>query len=579
MGGFSLGAIFVSEFVGMTLTIFLGEGILANELLHSTKGHGLGFLAVAIGFGLAFGVNIAWFGWISAHLNPGMFFFLAIQGELEQGWAECAVGTVADFVGAFVGACMVWLFFLPHFGSSLSMPPDNNDLATLVYGPSTLDENAGRFASAFGKASRPQPPPPPPSVGDGGMADHHHPASADGPMASVAAPTETTATTSPVSNRRMALRRLFGTDGMYDDDQREALLDKMQMIHDRRQVYKVVPLDDILASGVVTAVAHRGSVSHHGSVERKGKLVRASSINVATLAHEHDNDGGLRPDGDDSASSSVGTSKHKRRHSAQIGVLLHVHDMDVSHLTCDNDGADGGMKGASTNAAAPTTTTTSAAKTEKHVSIQQDTSTIPNGAFTNGGGDEETGMPASGDGSPPAAKASPTSQDKELAKRRETYEAALRADSAAKLSIFATRPAIYNLPFNFMQEALASAVLFFGAEMFKLSTQVRQEQSGDSSVITAREDPLMLALWVSLFITLLVLGLGGVTGLAANPARDIGPRFAHWLLPFPNKGPSEWHYGLVVPLLAPYVGACLGAGLFQIMLRLFATGDDADDEL
>jgi glycerol uptake facilitator-like aquaporin len=52
---YPLGAKVLSEFVGMTLTIFFGESIIANELLPSTKGHGMGFLAVAIGFGLAFG--------------------------------------------------------------------------------------------------------------------------------------------------------------------------------------------------------------------------------------------------------------------------------------------------------------------------------------------------------------------------------------------------------------------------------------------------------------------------------------------------------------------------------------------
>ena len=58
---YPLGAKVLSEFVGTALTILFGESIIANELLPSTKGHGMGYLAVAIGFGLAFGVNIAWF--------------------------------------------------------------------------------------------------------------------------------------------------------------------------------------------------------------------------------------------------------------------------------------------------------------------------------------------------------------------------------------------------------------------------------------------------------------------------------------------------------------------------------------
>ena len=77
---YPLAAKVISEFVAMTLTIFLGESILANELLNSTKGHGMGILAVSIGFGLAFGVNIAWFGFISGtlllqHLSFGYISF------------------------------------------------------------------------------------------------------------------------------------------------------------------------------------------------------------------------------------------------------------------------------------------------------------------------------------------------------------------------------------------------------------------------------------------------------------------------------------------------------------------------
>ncbi len=58
----------------------------------------------------------------------------------------------------------------------------------------------------------------------------------------------------------------------------------------------------------------------------------------------------------------------------------------------------------------------------------------------------------------------------------------------------------------------------------------------------------------------LILCGGGTTGPALNPARDLAPRFAHWILPIPGKGPSEWWYSWV-PVVAPCVGAILG-GLF-----------------
>ena len=62
----------------------------------------------------------------------------------------------------------------------------------------------------------------------------------------------------------------------------------------------------------------------------------------------------------------------------------------------------------------------------------------------------------------------------------------------------------------------------------------------------------------------LVLCGGGTTGPALNPARDLGPRIAHWLLPIPGKGTSEWWYSWV-PVLAPCVGAILGALFNNVM--------------
>jgi glycerol uptake facilitator protein len=63
----------------------------------------------------------------------------------------------------------------------------------------------------------------------------------------------------------------------------------------------------------------------------------------------------------------------------------------------------------------------------------------------------------------------------------------------------------------------------------------------------------------------LVLCGGGVTGPALNPARDLGPRIVHWLLPIPGKGTSEWWYAWV-PVVAPCVGAVLG-GLFNNAMK------------
>jgi glycerol uptake facilitator protein len=66
---------------------------------------------------------------------------------------------------------------------------------------------------------------------------------------------------------------------------------------------------------------------------------------------------------------------------------------------------------------------------------------------------------------------------------------------------------------------------------------------------------------IGFFIFLLVLGLGGPTGIAANPARDFSPRVAHFMLPIPNKGPSEFYYSWI-PFFAPLCGGCAAAGLY-----------------
>ena len=68
-------------------------------------------------------------------------------------------------------------------------------------------------------------------------------------------------------------------------------------------------------------------------------------------------------------------------------------------------------------------------------------------------------------------------------------------------------------------------------------------------------------IWIGFFVFLCILGLGGPTGIAANPARDFAPRIAHALLPIPGKGPSEFYYSWI-PFFAPFVGGCAAAGLY-----------------
>lgn len=118
-------------------------------------------------------------------------------------------------------------------------------------------------------------------------------------------------------------------------------------------------------------------------------------------------------------------------------------------------------------------------------------------------------------------------------------------DKAAKLGIFCTAPAIRNLKLNFLTELLATATLVFSI----LGIGASKAADGFGT------------LFVAFLIFALGASLGGPTGYAMNPARDLSPRIAHAILPIAGKGDSDWSYSWV-PVLGPIVGGILGALLF-----------------
>lgn len=143
---------------------------------------------------------------------------------------------------------------------------------------------------------------------------------------------------------------------------------------------------------------------------------------------------------------------------------------------------------------------------------------------------------------------------KRVEKLDKLYDAAVIADQNAKLSIFATRPAIYSPFFNFLCEFMSTTMLIYGALMI----YARGGQLyGPESLLYKSEQ----GIWVGFFVFLCVISLGGPTGIAANPARDFSPRLAHFMLPIPGKGRSEFYYSWI-PILAPFVGGCAAAGLY-----------------
>jgi glycerol uptake facilitator protein len=122
-------------------------------------------------------------------------------------------------------------------------------------------------------------------------------------------------------------------------------------------------------------------------------------------------------------------------------------------------------------------------------------------------------------------------------------------DAGAKLGVFCTAPAIRNLPANAMTEIIGTATLVVVGFTFGSSAV-------SPSGLIAGYGPY---LW-GMLVWGIGLSLGGPTGYAINPARDFGPRVAHFVLPIAGKGKSDWGYALV-PIIAPLIGAGLGAAI------------------
>jgi glycerol uptake facilitator protein len=136
------------------------------------------------------------------------------------------------------------------------------------------------------------------------------------------------------------------------------------------------------------------------------------------------------------------------------------------------------------------------------------------------------------------------------------------ADPGAKLAVFATGPAIRNPAGNFICEVIGTAVLLFGILAIAANAQTLSKPGDvDLSFVFSRGlQPLL----VGVLILGVGLSLGGPTGYALNPARDLAPRLAHAVLPIPGKGSSDWSYGWI-PVVAPIVGGILGAGLYFLV--------------
>jgi glycerol uptake facilitator protein len=130
---------------------------------------------------------------------------------------------------------------------------------------------------------------------------------------------------------------------------------------------------------------------------------------------------------------------------------------------------------------------------------------------------------------------------------------AVTEDPGLKLAVFSTGPAIRNTVFNFISEVIGTFVLVF--VIFCFGNNVGPETGGLAS---------LGALPVAFLVLVIGLSLGGTTGYAINPARDLGPRIMHAILPIPGKGTSDWAYSWI-PVVGPLVGGVVAAIVYQLI--------------
>jgi glycerol uptake facilitator protein len=135
-------------------------------------------------------------------------------------------------------------------------------------------------------------------------------------------------------------------------------------------------------------------------------------------------------------------------------------------------------------------------------------------------------------------------------------------DPDLKLAVFSTGPAIRQPIANLISEIVGTAVLLFGVLAIAANAQTLSKPGDvDLTFVFSRGiQPLL----VGILVLGIGVSLGGPTGYAINPARDLGPRLAHALLPIPGKGTSDWDYAWI-PIVGPIIGGIAGAGLYFML--------------
>jgi len=415
-------------------------------------------------------------GFISAHLNPAVCIALLILGKIDATEFVAAVG--GEFFGAFLGAVLVWLHYIPHFKTVPT--PYSADADNLLLKGDTISPTALGIGSYNVKAK-------------------------------------------DIDARSQGLGNIAHTL----EDIKYYLQDSYHF-HD--PVDKHCTLYEI-ALGKDEAEEEKGTTQANG-LRRRSVQVCDVHKRLKDIDIQNFKDMLIGPQMSQSPSTMRSSSTDLRTSAANLnnasaGVGA-VSNNDVSWNSSAGDLAS---------------TPTANVHTSPNLDGQQKRQ-------LNGG----AGASIAANDHQPSSDPSDPIIEKRRQHLEELYDAAVIADQNVKLSIFCTRPAIYSPPFNFLCEFMCTTALVYGALMILSREELLY--GTERSLFNALD-----GIWIGFFVFVLILGLGGPTGIAANPARDFSPRVAHALLPIPGKGRSEFYYSWI-PFFAPWVGGCAAAGLY-----------------
>lgn len=137
---------FLAELLGTMLLILLGDGVVAGVILKKTKAAEAGWIVITIGWACAVAVPALIFGGISgAHFNPALTIALAAIGKFA--WADVPLYIIAQFIGAFIGAALVWIHYLPHWSQT---EDKGTKLGVFCTGPAIRSKGANLVSEIIG---------------------------------------------------------------------------------------------------------------------------------------------------------------------------------------------------------------------------------------------------------------------------------------------------------------------------------------------------------------------------------------------------------------------------------------------